>query len=691
MSNYPRLLGYTLTGLAAIALSTFASGLFPSGLTNISAQERSRVRDAAPSAVGMCDVTTAALPIEIEASAGVMGPVAYANLQAAFAAINAGTHQGAINVEVCFNSPEPAGSSVLNSGVGAAPANYTSVSIRPLADGLTISGDSGSGRGLIELNGADNVTIDGDNPNSAGINRNLRLQNTTANTVSSTAVVRIAINTSTVNSADNNTFRNLDISGSATARNDPAQSSASGPANTTFGIFASGGASGATTAPSAFSISTTINGGSAANLTVQNNNMSTCARAVAAQGIGSSVFNGLLIENNTIGNPTAGDPDGVYAVGVVIGGFSAATVRGNTIYIEGHAIASIRGIDVNGFNINFGSGAIIEKNRVLRVYSNRTNNSAYGILLAGGDGPHVVRNNFVANINASLASPGISITQGIHGIRIANSTGHQVYNNSVNLYGAVIATTGGVSTSSALTLTGCCASSVDIRNNILVNTMTGVPAGSPVVSIFLPSLGGGANLTVNDNDYFSNNQLGQVGSATLSGYTIADFDSSTTAGATNWRNYTSTLASVNNDIASIKADPNFTSPTNLAIQNPSPAADAGATIASVVDDIEGQIRPVGMAYDIGADERVIPSAAGATLAGRVVTANGNGLRGAIVMLTDNQGVRRTAVTSAFGYYRFEDVPTGATCIITVASKRFQFSPQVVTVNGDLTELDFIAD
>lgn len=675
--------GIVLTLFAAAAL-TFA----PFWNSGISAQTRNKEKTTSQLTLGTCDLTSAALPIEIEATAGVIGPVAYSSLQAAFAAINAGTHQGAINIEVCFNSAESTGSAVLNSN-GATPASYTSVSIRPLVDGVTISGDSGSGRGFIELNGADSVTIDGDNLNTAGTNRDLTLQNTAAAATTNTAVVRIALNTTTVNTAGNNTFRNLNIVGSAVGQ--AALTATSSAANNTYGIFASGGASGATTAPSGFTSATTIgNGGSAANLAVQNNRITSCSRGAAMPGTGSNadMFTGLLIEDNTIGNPTAGDADGVYAAGFPINGFTSAAIRRNTIYVESALSTSMRGIDVNGVNINFGSGAIVEKNRVLRVHSRVGNNSAYGISITGGTG-HTARNNFVANINAVMASGVLTTTTGIHGIRVATS-GHQIYNNSVNLSGAVLGSTN-FGTVSALTLTTSATSGIDLRNNILVNTMTGAPAGSPVVALFLPSLLAGSDLTINNNDYFTSNQLGQVGTAALSGYTIADFDPTVTTGATNWRNYTSTLASVNNDNASIKTDPFFASSTDLSLGATSPAADAGVTIASVVDDIDGTARPVAAAYDIGADERIIPSAAGATVAGRVVNASGNGIRGAVVMLANEQGMVRMAATSSFGYFRMDDVPTGATYIVTIGSKRYQFAPQVITLVDDLTELEFIGN
>ena len=280
-------------------------------------EETSPEQIDAPAIIGTCDT---AGPVEVEATAGTLGPTAYPNLAAAIAAINAGTHQGVINVEICASTTET-GAMFLNSNA-AAPASYTSVTIRPLADGLTISGPTVTGRGLIELNGADNVTIDGDNPNSVGTNRNLTIQNTAANTVTFTSVIRIALNTTDVTSADNVTIKNLNLLGSATGRNISTATSSTGTENTTYGILATGNASGATTAPTAISSICTIiaSGATASNLTIQNNSITTAARAVAVQGSATTVFPGLLIENNVIGNATAGAADQVYSSGITAQG-----------------------------------------------------------------------------------------------------------------------------------------------------------------------------------------------------------------------------------------------------------------------------------------------------------------------------------------------------------------------------------
>lgn len=86
-----------------------------------------------------------------------------------------------------------------------------------------------------------------------------------------------------------------------------------------------------------------------------------------------------------------------------------------------------------------------------------------------------------------------------------------------------------------------------------------------------------------------------------------------------------------------------------------------------------------------------PTAAGATISGRVLTQNGVGLKNAVVTITDSQGVVRRSMSSSLGYYQFDDVPTGANYVVNVASKRFQFTPFVVALNDDITNRDIIAD
>lgn len=85
-----------------------------------------------------------------------------------------------------------------------------------------------------------------------------------------------------------------------------------------------------------------------------------------------------------------------------------------------------------------------------------------------------------------------------------------------------------------------------------------------------------------------------------------------------------------------------------------------------------------------------PTSAPASVGGRVTTSDGRGLTNAVVSMTDAQGITRNARTSAFGYYRFEDVQTGATYVMNVQSKRYQFQPRSVTVNEEIGNVDFVA-
>lgn len=91
-------------------------------------------------------------------------------------------------------------------------------------------------------------------------------------------------------------------------------------------------------------------------------------------------------------------------------------------------------------------------------------------------------------------------------------------------------------------------------------------------------------------------------------------------------------------------------------------------------------------YTISNDD--FATAANVSVSGRVMTAGGSGLSGAVVSMTDSQGVTRTATTSPFGYYRFDEVQAGQTYLFNVSAKRYRFAPRIVTVGDELTDLNF---
>jgi trimeric autotransporter adhesin len=560
----------------------------------------------------------ASAQVSVTATAGNTGPTGYATLKDAFDAVNLGTHQGAVTISITANTTEPANTSAVLNSSGAGGATYSSVLIRPTVDGVSITGTGGTGaacggKGLIELNGADNVTIDGDNPNTSGTNRNLTITDTCTATYAQ--AIRIALNTTDVTSADNDTIKNLNIIGSAPGRNISTATSSTGTEGTTAGIYVSGAAATATTTPTAIaSNTTTIGAGATANnLTISNNSIISAARGITINGAATTNFPGLLVNNNNVGNPTAGAVDQVYVQGISAQGSTNGVISGNTVYVESFAAATtttsnlLIGIGLGNVNAA-GAGFTVEKNKINRFFNASTAGySATGIYIGAGS-TQTIRNNFVSG-GSDVANGNFSLSYGVFGIRAATGTGHLIYHNSVNLYGVLGGT--GQGFSAAFVAGSSATTGMDVRNNIFADTQSGGSTTSVYVSIFFASgLTSAFNLTLNNNAYYQGgtvtiNGIAQVGTTTVSLYQAANFDPTATTPATNLRAYTSTLnAAGTNDnasFASAAAAP-FTSNSDLHIPNGTVTKlESGGTPVGVADDIGSQARNA-TTPDIGADE-----------------------------------------------------------------------------------------
>lgn len=86
-----------------------------------------------------------------------------------------------------------------------------------------------------------------------------------------------------------------------------------------------------------------------------------------------------------------------------------------------------------------------------------------------------------------------------------------------------------------------------------------------------------------------------------------------------------------------------------------------------------------------------PTAANATISGKVLSANGRAIPRAVVYLTTQNGESITARTNQFGYFRFADIEVGQTLIFNVFSKRYQFQTQVINFNESISGLTLVAD
>ncbi len=198
------------------------------------------------------------------------------------------------------------------------------------------------------------------------------------------------------------------------------------------------------------------------NLVVRNNFVNNAGRGIAVNGSAQTVFPGLLVENNLVGNSIAGAADQVYAMGITVQGSTSAVIRSNEVYVESFLNNQLRGIDIGSLSTS-GATAVFEKNKILRVRNNRPQtNGAYGINLNGGSN-HVVRNNFIAAVRNDQTSGGgaFSSADGAFGIRVALGTGHDILHNSVNLFGSVPGTSGST-LSAAFLIVGTSITGLDV-------------------------------------------------------------------------------------------------------------------------------------------------------------------------------------------------------------------------------------
>lgn len=142
--------------------------------------------------------------ITVTATVGTTGPTTYTTLKTAFDAVNTGTHKGVVTITITGTTTETATAQLNASGTGS--SSYTQLSFKPI--GGMPSAVTGSITGpLIELNGADNVSIDGTNIDG----NTLTLSNTNTGSSGNTSTIRFA------NDASSNIIKNTTILGASTS------------------------------------------------------------------------------------------------------------------------------------------------------------------------------------------------------------------------------------------------------------------------------------------------------------------------------------------------------------------------------------------------------------------------------------------------------------------------------------------
>ena len=392
----------------------------------------------------------------------------YVNLKLAFDAINAGTITGSITLQVIAGTTETA-SAVLNAS-GSGSASYTAINIYPTVTGLSITGALAVP--LIDLNGADNVIIDG-RVNATGTTKDLVITNTSTSNTNGTSTIRF-INDAGFNTIkycfikgsersdnsgivffstsggstgnDNNTIDNNDLTCSADADR---------PRHVVYAVGTSGNDNSGNniTNNNFYNFLSRVEGSDAVNLrsgntdfTISQNSFYQTITFTPSVNTGYTIItidnssgNNFTVTGNYLGGSaalcggtawikTASTRAGFVCILMTVGTATASNVQGNTIQNISNSNNSntrdFTGISVSG-SVNVGTITGNTIGQTTGTGSITLNNvlSFYGII-AGGGGTVNIKNNIIGSITSTTTSSGIyCINTGTSGtIEITNNT-----------------------------------------------------------------------------------------------------------------------------------------------------------------------------------------------------------------------------------------------------------------------------
>jgi hypothetical protein len=447
----------------------------------------------------------------------------------------------------------------INQLVGSSSTN--TLTIKP-ASGVTATISGSNTASLINLNGADYVTIDGSNNGST--TRNLTITNTSTN--ASSVILKINSVLASSTGATNNTVKNVVITGS-------------GRTNTFAAIYQGG-----VTVPSAADVANNSN-------TYSNNLITACQDGILVIGLAAGTETGLVVSDNTLGHASTNASRIAYDA-VFVSNETNFTVSGNSVVgVQVAYTNTIEGILIGGLSTN----GLVSKNIISYVYNTSAfNYTAAGITLTSSatNANITVSNNVIYGIigNGDGANPYYNG----HGILVNRGTGYNIYHNTIQLSTnqTNAAVTSAIYVNSTSVTVTPVPGGLDVRNNIFTNAET---TGTRYA--IYSEAASSAFSSINNNVYFSSGtNFGFLGTAqsTLTG----------------WQGVTG------QDANSLNVAPVFISATNLRLNASSnPTLDgAGATGTGVADDIDGDVRCPGGSCpgaatnpDPGVDEFEVPT------------------------------------------------------------------------------------
>ncbi|MBK7253543.1 MAG: hypothetical protein IPI04_06420 [Ignavibacteria bacterium] len=403
--------------------------------------------------------------VTVAGSAGAANG-SYATLKAAFDALNLETTQAGNNITITIN----AGTYLPNSETAPCVLNqpttssWTSLTITPIG-AVTVSGAIAAGSPLIDLNGADNVTIDG--LNASG--NSMIIENTTVSATTGTSTIRLQTD------ATGNTITRCSVLGAST------MAVGTNGGNIYFGANAVTGSDNNTVSncnigPSGANLPTKgvyANGTATATTNYNNNNTITGCNiydffGAAVQSAGIYITGGntdYTITNNKVYQTAAR----TQTTGSIHAGIQLASANINNCTITGNTV---------GYASNTGTGTytfagVSSSSRFYPIYQ-----SAHGTLTAssyqGNTVTAISLSGLLSGTSTSSPFAGILVTSGL--AVIGNVTGNTVGSTSVS--GSISYTSSGTSTGELYGIYYFPSAVCNVSNNIVggitgTNTSTG--------------------------------------------------------------------------------------------------------------------------------------------------------------------------------------------------------------------------
>lgn len=87
------------------------------------------------------------------------------------------------------------------------------------------------------------------------------------------------------------------------------------------------------------------------------------------------------------------------------------------------------------------------------------------------------------------------------------------------------------------------------------------------------------------------------------------------------------------------------------------------------------------------NDDVVLTAGPVSISGRVISNSRRGIARATVSLTDQSGTIRKVKANSFGYFKFNEVPSGESYVLSISARGYRFSPRVVNASDDVVALE----